>query len=278
MTKINSIRDCTVLNNQVEMPWLGLGVFSMKNGAETENAVRRALDAGYRSIDTAAAYGNEASVGKAIADSGILRQEIFVTTKVWNSDQGYQSTLKAFDESRKKLKLDAVDLYLVHWPVQGRYIETWKALEKIYRDGLARAIGLSNFQIHHMKDILGICEVKPVLNQVEFHPQLRQKELHQFCIDNQVQLEAWSPLGQGNSLKNPTIVGLAQKYNKTPAQLLLRWDLQHEVVTIPKSSHPQRIIENTQVFDFEISPEDVLRLDRLDERHRYGDDPDNFDF
>jgi diketogulonate reductase-like aldo/keto reductase len=260
------------------MPWLGLGVFPMRQGAETENAVRKALEAGYRSIDTAAAYHNEASVGKAIADSGIARHEIFITTKVWNIDHGYQATLKAFEASRKKLKLDTIDLYLIHWPVKGRYIDTWRALEKLYKDGLARAIGLSNFQIHHLKDILAICEVKPVLNQVEFHPRLRQKDLHQFCIQNEIQLEAWGPLGQGALLTNPVIADLAGKYHKTSAQVLIRWDLQHEVVTIPKSSRPQRIIENSQVFDFAISAEDMARIDQLDEDCRFGDDPDNFNF
>jgi diketogulonate reductase-like aldo/keto reductase len=275
---IEHISDRVILANGTKMPWLGLGVFPMRQGEETENAVRKALEAGYRSIDTAAAYHNEASVGKAIADSGIARQEIFITTKVWNIDHGYQATLKAFEASRKKLKLDTIDLYLIHWPVKGRYIDTWRALEKLYKDGLARAIGLSNFQIHHLKDILAICEIKPVLNQVEFHPQLRQKGLHLFCIQNEIQLEAWGPLGQGALLTNPVIADLARKYHKTSAQVLIRWDLQHEVVTIPKSSKPQRIIENSQVFDFAISAEDMARIDLLDEDHRFGDDPDDFNF
>ncbi len=278
MLTINSINDCTVLNNQVKMPWLGFGVFLMREGAETENAVQAALAAGYRSIDTAKVYGNEASVGRAIASSGIPRQEVFVTTKVWNSDQGYQSTLKVFDQSLKKLKLDFVDLYLIHWPVKGRYVDTWKALEKLYHDGLARAIGLSNFQIHHLQDILAICDVRPAVNQVEFHPQLLQAGLHRFCVENQIQLEAWSPLGQGLTLTNPTITAIARQYNKTPAQIVIRWDLQHAVVTIPKSSHPRRIVENAQVFDFEISPEDMARIDQLDENLHTGADPDNFNF
>ncbi len=275
---INSIHEYTTLNNGVKMPWLGLGVFTVKNGPETENSVLAALEAGYRSIDTAAAYGNETSVGKAMRDSGIPRQDIFVTTKVWNSDQGYERTLKAFEKSRKRLKLDTIDLYLIHWPVKGRYVDTWKALEKLYQDGAVRAIGLSNFLVHHLKDILAICTVRPALDQVEFHPELRQEALHRFCQENQVQLEAWAPLGRGRTLANSTIADLAGKYQKTPAQILIRWDLQHEVVSIPKSIHRERIHENCQVFDFEIAPEDMQRIDRLDENHRFGADPDNFNF
>ena len=275
---INHITDCTVLNNHVQMPWLGFGVYLVKEGAETEDSVSAALEAGYRSIDTAALYKNEADVGRAIARSGIPRQDVFITTKVWNTDQGYETTLRAFDQSLKKLKMDYVDLYLIHWPVKGKYLETWKALEKLYRDGFVRAIGLSNFLIHHIQDILEICEVRPTVDQVEFHPELRQEGLHRFCIENQIQMEAWMPLGRGRTLTKPTIVAMAEKYGKTPAQILIRWDLQHEVVTIPKSIHPSRIVENSQVFDFEISPEDMARIDDLDENLRFGTDPDNFHF
>jgi diketogulonate reductase-like aldo/keto reductase len=275
---INHITDCTLLNNGVKMPWLGFGVYLVKEGAETVNSVSAALEAGYTSIDTATLYKNEADVGRAIARSGIPRQDIFVTTKVWNTDQGFETTLKAFDQSLKKLKMDYVDLYLIHWPVKGQYLETWKALEKLYRDGLVRAIGLSNFLIHHIKDILANCEVRPAVDQVEFHPELRQEALHRFCIENQIQLEAWAPLGKGRTLTKPTIVAIAEKYQKTPAQILIRWELQHEVVTIPKSIQPSRIVENCQVFDFEISPEDMAQIDRLDENLRFGGNPDNFHF
>lgn len=275
---INHITDCTLLNNNVEMPWLGLGVYRTQEGAETENAVLVALETGYRSIDTAALYKNEADVGRAIAGSGIPRQDIFITTKVWNSDQGYETTLRAFDQSLRKLKLDYVDLYLVHWPVKGRYVETWKALEKLYRDGLVRAIGLSNFLIHHIQDILAICQVRPVVNQVEFHPMLRQEGLHRFCIHNQIQLEAWAPLAKGRMMDHPTLVAIAEKAHKTPAQVLIRWDLQHEVVSIPKSSQASRIVENSRVFDFELSAQDMERIDQLDEDRRIGAHPDHFDF
>ena len=275
---INHITDCTLLNNKVKMPWLGLGVYKVKEGAETEQAVSTALATGYRSIDTATLYQNEAGVGQAIASSGIPRQDIFVTTKVWNSDQGYESTLKAFDQSLKKLRLDYVDLYLIHWPVKGMYLETWKALEKLYHDGLVRAIGLSNFLIHHIQDILAMCEVRPAVDQVEFHPELRQEGLNRFCIENLIQLEAWAPLGKGRTLSDPTILAIAEKYGKTPAQILIRWDLQHEVVTIPKSIQPSRIVENAQVFDFEISAEDMARIDQIDKNLRFGAHPDHINF
>jgi len=275
---VASIKDCTVLNNNVEMPWLGLGVFKMKEGDETENAIHVALDYGYRSIDTAAIYRNEASVGRAIRNSGIPRDELFITTKVWNANQGYQSTLKAFDESRDKLQLDVIDLYLIHWPVKGKYTETWKALEKLYMDGSVRAIGLSNFLVHHILDILDICEIPPMVDQVEFHPQLRQPELHRFCVEHQIQLEAWAPLGQSRSLQNPAVVEIAEKHAKSPAQILIRWDLQLEVVTIPKSIKPERILENSQVFDFSLDSSDMERIGRLDENLRFSDDPDTFDF
>ena len=275
---ISSLTDCTKLNNGLQMPWLGFGVFLMDPGEETELAVKTALDTGYRSIDTAAIYENEASVGKVIHEYGIPRDELFITTKVWNADQGYDTALKAFDESMKKLQLEVLDLYLIHWPVVGRYVESWKALEKLYRDGRVRAIGLSNFQIHHIEDILAMCKVKPMLNQVELHPRLRQADLHQFCVQNQVQLQAWAPLMQGKAFDIPEIVELAGKYGKSAAQILIRWDLQHEVITIPKSITPHRILENSQVFDFQISEEDMATIDSLNQDKRVGPDPDNFDF
>jgi diketogulonate reductase-like aldo/keto reductase len=275
---ISKITDCSVLNNNLAMPWLGFGVFLMEPGEETELSVRRALDAGYRSIDTAAIYKNEASVGKAIRESGIPREELFITTKLWNSDQGYDTALKAFEESMNKLQLEVLDLYLIHWPVVGKYVESWKALEKLYQDGKVRAVGLSNFKIHHIEDILAMCEVTPVLNQVEFHPRLRQADLNQFCIQNQIQLQAWAPLMQGKALDIPEILEIAEKYGKSPAQILIRWDLQHEVGTIPKSITPHRIIENTQVFDFQISEEDMASIDALNQDKRVGPDPDNIDF
>ena len=273
-----NLQDRVTLSNGVRIPWLGFGVFLMEPGEETKQSVRVALETGYRSLDTAAIYGNEESVGQGIRNSGIPREDIFITTKVWNSDLGFEQTLKAFDTSCRKLNVETIDLYLIHWPVKGRYLEAWKALEKLYREGLVCAIGVSNFQIHHLQDILAVCQDKPVVNQVEFHPLLQQPELRRFCTENGIQLEAWAPLMQGHGMDHPLLVEIGGKYGKSPAQVLIRWDLQKEVVTIPKSVTPSRILENTQVFDFELSPEDLARIDALDEGQRFGADPDNFNF
>ena len=274
---VSKISDTTKLANGVRMPWLGLGVWQAADGAETLGAVRAAIKAGYRGIDTAAAYENEASVGRGIAESGVDRRELFITTKVWNSDQGYASTLKAFEESRKKLLLAYIDLYLIHWPVKGKYKDTWRALERLYADGNVRAIGVSNFQASHLEDLMASCKVVPAVNQVEFHPRLTQKPLRAFCREQGIQLEAWSPLLQGH-LDQPELKALAAKHSKTPAQIVLRWDLQHEVVTIPKSVHESRIVENANVFDFQLSDGDMAAIDRMNSDHRYGADPDNFNF
>ncbi|MDN4594300.1 aldo/keto reductase [Polycladomyces subterraneus] len=260
------------------MPWLGLGVWRAQEGGEVENAVKTAIRVGYRSIDTAAMYGNEVGVGRAVRESGVPREELFITTKVWNTDQGYDSTLAAFEASLQRLGMDYVDLYLIHWPVAGKYKETWKALEKIYRDGRARAIGVSNFQIHHLEDLMADAEIKPMVNQVEFHPHLTQKELRAYCSQHGIQVEAWRPLMKGEVANVPEIRELAAKYGKTPAQIVLRWNLQHGVVTIPKSVKEYRIRENADVFDFELSQEDMAKLDGLNRNQRFGPDPDNFDF
>ena len=227
MANPKKLSDTVKLANGVEMPRLGLGVWKAKDGEEVQNAVKAAIQTGYRLIDTAAVYKNEEGVGKAIKESGVSREDLFITTKVWNDDQGYESTLQAFEESRKKLGLEYIDLYLIHWPVKGRYKETWKALEKLYEDGLVKAIGVSNFQVHHLKDLLSDAKVKPMVNQVEFHPYLTQKELLSYCNEENIQLEAWSPLMQGEVVRVDVIKELAEKYGKTPAQIVLRWDLQH---------------------------------------------------
>lgn len=279
---IKSLQETTTLHNGVKMPWFGIGVFKVEEGAELVNAVKFAIKHGYRSIDTAAIYANEASVGQAIREgiqeAGISREELFVTSKVWNSDLGYEATLEAYETSLKKLGLDYLDLYLIHWPVAGKYKEAWRALEALYKQGKVKAIGVSNFQIHHLQDLMGDAEIKPMINQVEFHPRLTQKKLRAFCQEQGIQLEAWSPLMQGQLLDNPDLLDMAKKYNKSVAQIILRWDLQNGVVTIPKSTKEHRIVENANVFDFELSKEDMERIDQLNKDERVGPDPDNFDF
>lgn len=266
------------LNNGVEIPWLGLGVFKSPPGKETEQAVRWALEIGYRHIDTAAVYGNEEDVGKALRAGGVPRERLFITTKVWNADQGFDSTLKAFDLSRKQLGIDTVDLYLVHWPVKGRYKDTWRALEKLYAEGRVRAIGVSNFLVHHLEDLLPAAEVLPAVNQVEFHPFLLQKPLLEFNAKKGIRQEAWSPLTRGQMLQHERITAIARKHSRTNAQVLLRWDLHLGVVTIPKSVHRERILENSRVFDFELDNEDLAGLEGLDAGTRIGADPNNFNF
>lgn len=271
-----SLQDTTTLHNGVKMPWFGLGVFKVKEGSEVVESVKAAIKNGYKSIDTAAIYQNEEGVGQGIRESGIPREELFVTSKVWNADQGYESTLQAFETSLQKLGLDYLDLYLIHWPGQDkeRFKSTWKALEKLYKDGRVRAIGVSNFHVHHLEDLLEDAEIKPMVNQVEYHPHLAQKELKSFCQNHGIQLEAWSPLKQGQLLDDPTINKIAQKYGKSAAQVILRWDLQNEVVTIPKSIKEHRIIENADIFDFELSHEDMEKIDSLNKDERVGSDPE----
>ncbi|MBD3307130.1 aldo/keto reductase [candidate division KSB3 bacterium] len=275
---ITSITDCTVLNNGVNMPWFGLGVFKSQEGEEVENAVKWALELGYRAIDTATVYGNERGVGKAMQASGIPREQIFLTTKLWNEDQRQKRPFEAFNESLERLGTDYVDLYLIHWPVAGCYKDSWKALEEIYASGRAKAVGVSNFMINHLEDLLGDTDLVPTVNQVEFHPHLVQPDLLKFCKDHKIQLEAWSPLMKGEIVSVKEAQQLAEKYHKTPAQIVLRWDLEHEVVTIPKSVHRERIEENKQIFDFELTDEEVALLDSLDMGRRLGPDPNNFSF
>lgn len=275
---IKSIQDRTTLSNGVRMPWFGLGVFQTEEGPEVEQAVQWALELGYRSVDTASAYGNEAGVGRALKRSSVPREEIFLTTKVWNQDQGFDSTLKAFEQSLLRLDQDFVDLYLVHWPVKGQYKDTWRALEHLYQEQRVRAIGVSNFLVHHLKDLLSDCEIVPMVNQVEFHPRLIQPTLLDFCQSEGIQLEAWSPIMKGRVLNIQELVSIGEKYGKSAVQVALRWDLQHQVVTIPKSAQQQRIASNADIFDFELSEEDMARIDQLDRGDRVGPDPDNFDF
>lgn len=279
---LNHLQDTVTLNNGVKMPWLGLGVYKAQEGEEVVSAVKAAIRHGYRSIDTAAAYNNEEGVGQAVAEAisenGLAREDIFITSKVWNSMQGYETTLEAFDTSLRKLNVDYLDLFLIHWPVKGKYKDTWRALEKIYREGKVRAIGVSNFNIHHLEDLLADAEVVPAVNQVEFHPHLFQKGLLQFNQDKGIQLEAWSPLGQGKLLENERLKAIAAKHGKNVAQVILRWDLQVGVVTIPKSVNEGRIVQNANIFDFQLDIEDLAAIEALDQNLRYGSDPDNFNF
>ncbi|MDA1526387.1 aldo/keto reductase [Bacillus cereus] len=279
---MKNLQSTTTLHNGVEMPWFGLGVFKVEEGPGLVEAIKSAIKVGYRSIDTAAIYGNEAAVGEGIRAgieaTGISREELFITSKVWNADQGYEETIVAYEESLKKLKLDYLDLYLVHWPVEGKYKDTWRALETLYKEKRVRAIGVSNFQIHHLQDVIKDAEIKPMINQVEYHPRLTQKELQAFCKEQGIQMEAWSPLMQGQLLDNETLQEIAEKHGKTTAQVILRWDLQNRVITIPKSTKEHRIIANADVFNFELTKEDMEKIDALNENHRVGPDPDNFDF
>ncbi|MEV7031757.1 aldo/keto reductase [Streptomyces sp. NPDC093272] len=271
---MTSIPDVT-LNNGVTMPQLGFGVFQVPD-EETTAAVAAALRAGYRSIDTAAVYGNERGVGQALADSGIARDELFVTTKLWNSEQGYDSTLAAFDASLDRLGLDHVDLYLIHWPTPARdlYLDTWRALEKLYADGRTRAIGVSNFQPAHLERLLGAASVVPAVNQIELHPGLQQAELRDFHARHGIVTEAWSPLAQGAVLKDDAVTAIAAGHGRTPAQVVLRWHLQIGNVVIPKSVTDARIRENADVFGFELSPQEIDALTALDRGMRTGPDPD----
>ncbi|HKJ41355.1 MAG TPA: aldo/keto reductase, partial [Sunxiuqinia sp.] len=263
--------DSTVkLHNGVEMPRLGLGVFQSREGEEVINAVRFALQHGYRSIDTASIYQNEVGTGKGILESGIPREDIFLTSKVWNNQQGYKNTKGAFEQSLNRLQTDYLDLYLIHWPKGEQSVETWQALEELYDKGKIKAIGLSNFLIHHIEELLPHTKVKPMVNQVEFHPELVQPELITYCKEHGIQQEAWSPLMQGRVIDVPLLKELAGKYGKTNAQIALRWALQKGVVVIPKSVHEERIVSNADVFDFEITGGDMVKIDALDQGKRIG--------
>ncbi|MGV9276784.1 aldo/keto reductase [Streptomyces griseosporeus] len=267
------------LNNGVEMPQLGFGVWQVPDD-EAERAVATALQAGYRSIDTAAIYGNEEGTGRAIAASGLPREDIFVTTKLWNSDQGYDSTLRAFDTSLAKLGLDYVDLYLIHWPLpgRGRYVDTYKAFEKLHADGRIRAIGVSNFLPEHLERLIAETSVIPAVNQIELHPYLQQHAAREYHAEQGIATEAWSPLGSGKGLLEvPAIVAIARKHGRTPAQVVLRWHLQTGNVVIPKSVTPSRIEENISVFDFSLDDEDLAAISALNEDRRLGPDPATFD-
>ena len=272
---MNGLRiDTTLrLNDGTEMPLLGFGTYQIPNGGSCLRAVRHALEVGYRHIDTAALYGNEEDVGRAVRESGIAREKIYVTTKLWNSDQGYASALKAFDRSLNRLGLDYIDLYLIHWPEPGRRAESWRALQEIRRRGHCRSIGVSNYTIPHLEELLRDSEVVPVNNQVEFSPFLHQRKLLDFCTGRGITLTAYCPLTHGDKLRHRVLVEIGRKHAKTSAQVLLRWALQRGVAAIPKSSRPQRIEENAALYDFGLDADDMVRLDALDENYRTSWDP-----
>ena len=260
------------LNNGIEMPLLGLGVYDM-HAEEAVEAVRYALQTGYRLIDTAAMYGNEKQIGEGIRQSGIPREEIFVTTKVNNTDQGYDQTLRAFDESMKALAIDSIDLYLIHWPIKNKRASTWKAIEKLYADGRVRAIGTGNYLLPFLEEMDAYATLVPAVNQIEFSPYLFLKNELDYCRQHQICLQAYTPLLRGQKFNDPRIQALAAKYNKTPAQIILRWAVQQGISTIPKSSNPERIKENFGIFDFVMSDEDILNMNGFHEGFRIVDDP-----
>lgn len=265
---INSIKARVTLNNGVEMPWLGLGLSRVEDGRITIAAVHDALEAGYRSIDTASVYGNEIGVGQALKTCSIPREELFITTKLWNTDQGYDNTLVAFDQSMGKLELEYLDLYLIHWPDEENYKETWRAFLRLYEERRIRAIGVSNFQPHHMDELIKDFGLVPSVNQVEYHPLFTQKPLHDYCKGKGIRLQAWSPLMEGLLMEHADLKEIAALHNKTVAQVMLRWDIQNEVITIPKSTKRLRIIENAAIFDFVLTAEEMARINALNEDRR----------
>lgn len=268
----------TTLSNGNKMPQLGLGVLKAQDGTEVENAVLTALKHGYRLIDTAAIYGNEAGVGEALKKTDVPRSEIFLTTKVWNNNQGYKRTLMAFENSLRLLQTDYVDLYLIHWPVAGKFKETWRALETLYKSGKVKAIGVSNFQVHHLEELMVDAEITPMVNQVEVHPHLQQHELLDYAREHNIRLEAWRPIMMGEVSLLPELRQLGKKHGKSPAQVALRWLNQRGIVVIPKSVKEHRIQENADIFDFELNAEEMNLIASLNRNRRLGPDPDNFNF
>ncbi len=273
-----NITTTTKLNNGTAMPMLGLGTWQSEEGDEARQAVLWALEAGYRHIDTAAVYGNERSVGKAVRESGIPREQLFITTKLWNTDVRSGDVEGAFNASLDKLGMDDVDLYLIHWAVPGHYMAAWEKMEAIYASGRAKAIGTSNFMAHHLNDLLGRGGVAPAANQCEWHPKLQLPKLVEFCQANNIRFESWSPLMRGKNLHDPTLANIAKKHGKTAAQVIIRWNLQRNVVVIPKSVNQQRIIENADVFDFALDGDDLSAIAGMDADERIGPDPDKVDF
>ena len=275
----SGVASTTTLNNGLHMPWLGLGVWQIRDNAATERAVRTAIEQGYRSIDTAKIYGNERGVGRAIRHCGLPREKLFVTTKVWNDDVRADRVSDAFEQSIHELGLEYLDLYLVHWPIAGKIVAAWRALEELARSGRVKAIGVSNHMRPHLDELLAAARTPPAVNQIEFHPYLQSRPLLTFCRENKIQVEAWSPLMQaGPLLKDPVLVEIAKRHGKSVAQVVLRWDIQSGVITIPKSAKANRISENAAIFDFALDAGEMTAIDNLERSHRSGSDPFNFSF
>ena len=279
------INSTVTLSNGMELPRFGLGVFKSKPGGETESAVRAALERGYRLVDTARIYGNEADVGRAVKEFQDASADndgdgVFITTKVWNSDQGYDETLRACERSLAELDLEQIDLYLVHWPRPELIKDTWRAMERLQDEGVLRAIGVSNFEPHHLEKLFVNANAPPVVNQVELHPYLQQLEVREYCGLHGIVVEAWSPIARGKILDDPVLAGIAETYGKSPVQVALRWELQQGIITIPKSVKPERIESNADIFDFSLTPAEVERINALDrgEKGRCGPHPDRVDF
>lgn len=274
--ELRSLADTVEIAPGVHMPRLGLGTFRSEPGRPVENEVLWALELGYRGIDTASMYGNEESVGRAIRDSGVAREDIFLATKLWNDEQGYEEALAACDRSLKRLRMDHVDLYLIHWPLPSTMRDTWRAMEKLRADGYVRSIGVCNFLVHRLDELRAFADVPPAVDQVEHHPRLQQPELRDYCATSGITLQAWAPLMRGGVAEIPEIVEIARSHGKTPAQVSVRWILQHGVTTIPKSVHRDRIAENADVYDFELTQAEMARIDGVDRAEHIGRDPDSF--
>ena len=281
----NSLKDTFTLNNGYKIPCIGFGTWQTPDGETAIKSVKEAINLGYKHIDTAAAYGNETSIGKAIKESGVNRSELFITSKVWNKDRGYKTTLAAFEKTINDLQLDYLDLYLIHWPASVNKfndwdninLETWRAMTELYKAGKIKSIGVSNFMPHHLKSLMET-EVKPMVDQIEFHPGFMQEETFKYCNDNNILVEAWSPLGTGKMLNNETLKTIASKYNKSAAQLCIRWCLQNNTLPLPKSVTASRIKENTEIFDFVISDEDMKTINAMEYCGGSGHHPDKVNF
>ena len=282
---LNSAQDTLTLRNGCRIPCMGFGTWQLEEGETTAEAVRRAIACGYRHIDTAAAYHNERGVGEGVRTCGLPRNRIFVTDKVWNTKRGYDKTMATFDKTMGRLGLDYLDLYLIHWPANAKQfanweeinVDTWRALSELYEAGRIRSIGVSNFKPHHLRALME-CGIKPMVNQIEFHPGLLQQETRDYCRDNGILTEAYSPLGTGRMLQNETLVSIAARYHKSVAQICLRWCLQHEVIPLPKSADPVHMRQNIEIFDFSITPEDMALIDALPYIGGSGMDPDTVEW